>query len=676
MARFTIELPAAPKGGRYVLEMEQEQAPVSNAPTGMREKLAAMEKPTVIDRSLSKLPGGNLRGSAVGGYMMGAADISVGAAQLAANAVGQGESINNAIAAKEAEYQDRRAAAGRDGFDGARLVGNVAGPGLLAGGVGAGMGATARGATQGAIGGAAQPVTDGGDSFAADKAIQTGLGALAGGAAGKLFDSLANTLSSFVGKMRAQGRTVDPAAVEAQVNFALQKDGIDVSAIPKNILASVRSQVEKALRNGEQIDPAALARKMDFEALGMQGTKGQITRDPSQFAREKNMSGVEDAGEALTRVFSEQPRQLAGKLDELGAGNANEAVVDGAALQDRLLRNDQFNKKLVSRAYDKARESGENALDVPMKQLSQAFGEMRGRLDMNLLPGTVKSRLQSYGLMDGKQTKAFTLDDAQDLIKTINANYDPANLAQARALDIIRRSVNQDVDSVASSVGGGASLWRDAAKLASERFKGIESLPALRAVTKGEAPDKFVQKYIIGADARDLSSLKALVGESPEASQLVRNQVVMHLKNKAFGADSAGDKSFAQASFNKELQKIGRTRLSEIFSPAEVDTLFRIGRVSAYAGSAPAGAVVNSSGTGAMVMNLMSKMGKIPYLREVGIKPIENALARREAADAASGVIPTEKLPFNSPSVDRVRNRLASPVALGAGAMATPRQER
>ena len=48
-------------------------------------------------------PNGNLRGSAIGGAMQGAADLGVGALQLAANAVGMGDGINKKLSEKEKE---------------------------------------------------------------------------------------------------------------------------------------------------------------------------------------------------------------------------------------------------------------------------------------------------------------------------------------------------------------------------------------------------------------------------------------------------------------------------------------------------------------------------------------------------------------------------------------------
>lgn len=685
MPRFTIELPEAPKGGRYVLEMEQERpaAEAPSGPTGMREKQAAFEQPSAFDRLLAMIPSdtpvvganANIRGSKAGGYLMGAADIPVGTAQLVANLAGAGDVVNPAIQAKEQQYQDARVSAGRDGFDAMRLAGNVAGPAaMIPGRLPVGGGVVRQGAAAGFLGGLLQPVVDGGDSYATDKVVQAAVGTAGGAVGAKVFDKLASGLSSLVAKMRKSGRAFDPAAVDAQVKFSLQKEGIDAEAIPKNILESVRKDVAAALESGKSLDPAALARKLDFEALGMQGTTGQITRNPVQFARERNLSGVQDAGEALATVFNQQPRQLAGKLDELGASVADDA--DAGSLLAMLRAKDEMAKGAVNAAYQSARDSTGRYADVNAGAFSQAANKaldeqmlgrflperVRGLLN-DVSDGTLPLNVNNLVQVDG------VLSDAQ------RAATRSGDSAAAKAIGVVRTALNQaPIDDAAGAAAKGA--FDTARGMARDRFSKIDGVPALKAAIDDVAPGKFIDKFILRADARDVSALKSFIQDSPEASQMIRNQVVSHLKNKAFGANAAGDKAFAQEAFNRELKRIGKDKLSMIFTPEELQTLQAVGRVGAYVSSQPAGAVVNNSGTAAAVMNLLSRIGKVPFLREFGVKPIENALARKEAAAAASGAVPVEPIPFVSPAVEGLRNRLSSPFAFGAGAGLAPRREK
>ena len=78
----------------------------------------------------------------------------------------------------------------------------------------------------------------------------------------------------------------------------------------------MRAQVAEALRSGKQLDPAALARKADFQSVGIEPTLGQITRNPTQFANERNLRGVANVGEPLMVRFANQNRQLGEKIGD------------------------------------------------------------------------------------------------------------------------------------------------------------------------------------------------------------------------------------------------------------------------------------------------------------------------------------------------------------------------
>ena len=170
--------------GRYVLE---EDAP--------QEPRYQLEEPGLVEKAGNWVrdtfgPNGNLRGSAIGGVMQGMANPVVGAIQLGAHALGLGDKVDPTIAAKEAEYQSARAAAGRSGFDAAQMAGEVLSPTNLALGVAGRVAAVPAmgskiltGAATGAAGGALAPVADGENqqNFWANKGQQVATGAVAGG---------------------------------------------------------------------------------------------------------------------------------------------------------------------------------------------------------------------------------------------------------------------------------------------------------------------------------------------------------------------------------------------------------------------------------------------------------------------------------------------------------------
>lgn len=156
-------------------------------------------KPTMLQQ---------LQGSAVGGVIQGGRDLLDGASQLAYNVLPEGAQrgldtannwladktglvgkvpeggLNAKIAQDEQAYQGARSAAGREGFDAARLAGNVATsaaiPGSTLARVPASMAARAGiGAVQSGALSALQPVTEG--DFWSEKGKQVGTGAVTGG---------------------------------------------------------------------------------------------------------------------------------------------------------------------------------------------------------------------------------------------------------------------------------------------------------------------------------------------------------------------------------------------------------------------------------------------------------------------------------------------------------------
>jgi hypothetical protein len=173
------------------------------------------------------------------GLLMGIKDPISGAAQLlpkglefvtsagglAPNPVSQffgseAERVRQMNAAEEQAYLKQREAQGGTGIDVGRIVGNIASPANIVGGIRAAQGARALGAgagmqaaAAGAVQGAMQPVNEA-TGFAEEKATQVGLGAVGGkvgeavsGALGKVMNPLASKAEQ---TMRELGITPTP----------------------------------------------------------------------------------------------------------------------------------------------------------------------------------------------------------------------------------------------------------------------------------------------------------------------------------------------------------------------------------------------------------------------------------------------------------------------------------
>lgn len=208
----------------------QFKAPSQQAPVKPKEpfdtNLTFSEKAaTAIGNVLPEFTDGwGSKGGKIAGLVQGAADPSVGIAQLGANAIspllpndngglaglitGQktdlASKVNNAIQAQNAGYEKAREQEGREGFDWSRLAGNIASPVNLLGArllpkapTSAG-GAFKQGAAIGGLYGAENPVNDipQDGSFLGEKTKQVAIGAVSGGVISPTIYGIANQLKN------------------------------------------------------------------------------------------------------------------------------------------------------------------------------------------------------------------------------------------------------------------------------------------------------------------------------------------------------------------------------------------------------------------------------------------------------------------------------------------------
>jgi hypothetical protein len=313
-------------------------------------------------------PNGNLRGSAIGGVMQGMADPVVGAVQTAANLPGAkgvfGDLVNNAIKSKDAEYEAARADSGRSGVDAARLVGNVASPVNLVAAAKVPLAATTmgrigQGAALGGASGAMEPVNNT-ENFWPEKLKQIGAGTLGGAVAtpilGKIGDKIARKSSAGVAQATQQ-------EIDVAVDSALQGTGQTAADISPQMLQGLRDEVSKAFSSGQKLDAAALLRKKDFEAAGIDPLLGQITRDPMQFAQELNLRGLAGVGDPIAARLNGQALALKNGVGQY-AGDAAESFKAGEQISTSLKGIDESMRQRVTGLYQAARNDAGKDLQI------------------------------------------------------------------------------------------------------------------------------------------------------------------------------------------------------------------------------------------------------------------------------------------------------------------------
>jgi hypothetical protein len=700
MAKFKIN---GPDGQSFILNAPDDATP-EQVQAAAAQQIAAMQKAAPAAQPVPTGASAG-RGGIAGGVVMGLRDPIDAGAQLLARGVDAAvgglnrvtglnlprpdvANVDRIVNEANAEYDASRKMAGREGIDVARIGGNVANPVNLAGGrLVAGANTlrqlAARGAAAGAIGGAAQPVIGEPQQadFLGNKALQAGAGAIGGAvltpAIAKASTSLAQGVQSlgrrFVGARDADVQAQAARMVDDWAASLQQTAGADLADVPASIRANVQAKVAEALRSGRQFDPAAIARAEEFAAVGITPTRGQITRDPVQFARERNLRGVEGAGEPLTQRFQEQNNRLLQLLNQRAAG-ALEPDEAGNALMQSLRAIDEPVQRRVGQAYQAARDSSGRAAAVDVPGFSNAANDaLDSQMLGRFLPESVRGLLNdiSAGNIPLNVNNLVQVDSVLSQAQRAAAR-EPA---VQRAIGVVRDALNNaDIEGAAGQQAKGA--FDKARGMARARFKAIEETPGLRAALDDETPDAFVRKYLIGGYVKSVNNLMRTLGGDEDAATLARSQVAAYLRDKAFPVNAAGDGSFSQAGFNRAIAAIGKNKLRAIFGDEGAEQLQQIGRVAAYMKAQPGEATVNNSNTAAAVMNLLSDVsgsvggfGSLPLVN-IARNTFRNYGNERFARDALSGQVPQQAAELPPEMRNALMRYLAAPAAVSAGSMA------
>lgn len=640
-------------------------------------------------------------------FAMGAGDISLGIAQMIPKAaefvasgagffpnvvsetIGKGgDWFDRQIAEREREYQKGRELRGIDpeSVDLLRGVGTVANPATPVLGRAVPLATTttgraATGAIAGGVGGLTQPVVtpEGQEQFGTQKLIQGGIGAATGGITqptlGLAIERLAPKVATFIGQQgqrlaRALGRDGQPgpqanftAQAKQTVDEVLEEIGATPQTFGKAQYDNLINQVENSLKTGRPLDARAIARLQDFETLGMQPTLGQITRDPRQFATERNLSQVADIGDPLLQRLQQQSGTLQQRISGLSAQSQDEQVA-GVALGTRLRELDKKLSDQVSLLYRQARESTGRTVNVPTGGFASDVGKImrdyRGKV-----PPAIATRLNEYGFLGSRQTKVFDFGEADDFIKLINQYYgiDPATDS---ALSAVRRAVQTAIEKAPVP-----DEFAAARLAASQRFRLQEKIPALEAaITNPRGDEQLIQRFVIRGTAEDTRALADLLKQNdPDLFNQMKAQIGQYIERAAYGENVTGDKLIRPESFVKAIRQLGgREKLKAFFSDDELINLETIGRVANYMVTPPAFSPVNYSGSGAALFNLTQQVPgvgeQIGVIRNVTRPFVQN----RQVSEALRAVPPAPTTPTSEAA------RLAAILSsMGLAGSATPR---
>jgi len=564
------------------------------------------------------------------------------------------------------------------GFDWGRLAGNLITPAsVLPAGIG--IGTAARAGTAALSGGVSSGVmfTPEDQSKIAQTAIGATAGAVIPGAVNAVTGALrggANAAANVISRSVQDG--MDTQALTQQLKAIVQRAGGEWASLNPQIQETLRTEALKQLNVGD-LNPDALLRVANAKALDprLNLTRGQATRAPADWQTEQNLRGIQGVGDDLRTRFGEQGQILGDAANRIRGGEVTPFQAGERAI-GTIQQKFQESGDQVSELCKAARDTVGAQANVPTGPL---YGRAMGALNEfdDVIPSPIKDRLSALGIGrmgPTKATKAFTVEEADSLDKLVNKRWDASNRPLTAALSEIKGAIRESLDSIGDEVGAdAAAAFRVAKSRAAERFDEFGQRIA-KAAADDVAPDKFVRKFVVNGDVRDIQSLvRTLSTGTPE--QIQRGGAALNNIRAATMTDlfertgALSDGMLSGAKLDRALKDMGPERMRAIFTPAQVQNLELLRRVSLDLTKPPPLSDINYSRTAGALANLLGSISKVPGFGIVG-KVAQSEVERGQITAAQAALRGNAALP--RPPLEVVSQQSANALARRATSALLP----
>ncbi|MFW1943482.1 hypothetical protein ACG93R_08220 [Acinetobacter guillouiae] len=572
------------------------------------------------------------------------------------------------------DWHNIRREANEQGFDLARLGGQVAGTAPLAalgrGYQGAKILSTAgaKVAGQNALVGAGI----GGASFAGDsdsRLAHTALGAVGGAAGGAIGEKIGQGLGKAIQTTKnvsSHFSTTQTNQLLSQINQklddALRQNGLTLGELSSDIANGLRQDALKALRSGNDLNPTAVARKAVIDRLGLKGTKAQISGDAKQWQQQAELAKINGAGDPLRDKFIDDNVQLTRLLSE-AADNTKGASVDSYGAMDDALKSIQGqlgqNKDYIRTVYNSARQAQGNEVKLGGAEFVRESNKiLKDNYASMSLPSSVRTILKDIE----KDPDQFTLGKSEEIIKRLNQEYsaslkpDGTASSETYAIGLVRDALNNrqstTLQNLSSQNNPAAELYQLGRQAHGFNAQQIESMPLLQDAVKGVEPDKLFNVHILGGKVNELSkTIDLLKNVNPQAVNDIKQQVVEFISRKSINSNG----QFSPSGMKRALDNFTDRRMLTMFTPKELGQIKDISKAADYFITQPPHSYVNNSNTSATLANHFMSLLKLPGARIAlsAVKDVPDSIAVSGAMkpSIAGEAIPTQA---NQDLIDRL----------------------
>lgn len=343
----------------------------------------------------------------------------------------------------------------------------------------------------------------------------------------------------------------------------------------------------------EQVNMEAVNRQLEADSLPVRVPlfRGQATQDVNLLSEEKNLrgkhqelaTGLNEQNNALKENFSAIRDKAA--PDVFGTNhieNAETLIGSYKAL-------DEARTKDINAKYKALRDAAGGDFPINGKAFADnAFAALSKELKSDFVPAPIEKQLHKFASgekMTYEQFEAMRTNLAAEMRKAERSGDGNAKAAAS----IVRQALEDlPLEGNAVKLKPLADEARNAAKA---RFDMLKRDPAYDAAVNDVAPDKFINKYVINGNKRDIETLVNQLGGGSEGHQAVSAAVINWLQDKSI---SSGN--FSQAAYNRALKQI-EPKLNYLVDPETANNLRTLGRVGYYVQAEPAGSYINKSNT-------------------------------------------------------------------------------
>lgn len=519
------------------------------------------------------------------------------------------------------------------------------------------------------------------------------LGGVAGGLGVQGAQNLARGATNLANRVLPGQQQLTQQRIDQRINITLQNQGIDPATITPAMRNSLREQVGKAMRTGEDLNPEAIARLADYTRLGMTPTRARLTLDPYDVTQEANASklaaatGARDA--RLPQIAQDNNRRLVGLIDDMGGRQPVDAYGQGgAAIRAIQAQDDRLNTN-VNDLYARAREMAGGDIPIDRKPfVDNIFAELARSGKLSFAPENIMGRINqiSGGVVraNGQDFEvpftAQTIDELKTMVATAQRATNDGNVSAS--LSAIRRALDATpISPVKNTFGGnqvvtgaGGDFLRNqdampdqfmdalnqARAAAAGRFNWRETAGPIDRAVSGAIPDTFIRQNIISKAAGfdGVAQAARTINSDPSAREAVRTSIVQHLKDSAIGKGGTSQTgNFSGRGMEAALKDIGDRKLGLFFEPAEIETLKAMARTGSFEVFQPRGSAVNNSNSAAGIAAIVSSLAdrvrpvanKIPFGEMAISGPLDNLAVwtmQRPAQNISGGLLaPTQRPP-------------------------------